>query len=195
MVNRASDIYSLKVSEIKGRVESRIAQISSKANESFKMLYNARINCANINRADEIYKTQGAEKTDFDTIIKNKAAEYSVNEGLIKAVIKAESGFNQSAVSSAGAIGLMQLMPKTAAGLGVTNPYDAEQNIDAGVRYLRGQIDRFGGNVKMALAAYNCGPNKLKSLGIDDLNEPNQFSRLPAETRNYVTSICKDLYE
>lgn len=125
----------------------------------------------------------------LESAIQSKAHTYNIDANLVKAVIKAESNFNSSAVSGAGAIGLMQLMPATAKALGVENPYDAIQNMDGGIRYLKTQIENFGGNVKMGLAAYNCGPAKLKSLNITNIDDPVQFAKLPKETQNYINKI------
>jgi soluble lytic murein transglycosylase-like protein len=95
---------------------------------------------------------------------------------LIKAVIRAESNFNSEAVSTAGAQGLMQLMPATAEELGVKNPFDIDQNVDGGTRYLRKMIDQFGGDIKMALAAYNAGPGTvLKYQGDVPYKETKQY--------------------
>ena len=112
--------------------------------------------------------------------IREAAARYGVEEGLIKAVIRVESGFNSRAVSPKGARGLMQLMPGTASMLGVRDSFDPRQNIDGGVRHLRGLIDRFGSDLKLALAAYNAGEQAVMNHG-----------GVPPyrETRDYVTRI------
>jgi transglycosylase-like protein with SLT domain/uncharacterized protein DUF4124 len=90
-------------------------------------------------------------------VIHDRASRYGVPERLVTAVIRAESGFNPRAVSPKGARGLMQLMPQTASLLGVRDSFDPEENIDGGVRHLRGLIERFGHNLSLALAAYNAG--------------------------------------
>ena len=127
--------------------------------------------------------------TNYDQIIAQTAAKYGEDPPLIKAVIKTESNFNPLAVSPAGAMGLMQLMPGTAEYLGVSNPFDPVQNIDGGVRYLQNLLTRFNGNIDLALAAYNWGPARIESGGITDLNDPVQFAKLPAETRRYIERI------
>jgi len=112
--------------------------------------------------------------------IREAAERYQVEEGLIKAVIRVESGFNSRAVSPKGARGLMQLMPSTASMLGVRDSFDPRQNIDAGVRHLRGLIDRFNSDLKLALAAYNAGEQAVMNhRGIPPYRE----------TRDYVTRI------
>jgi Transglycosylase SLT domain len=93
------------------------------------------------------------------------ANRYGIPERLVKAVIRAESGFNPRAVSRKGAQGLMQLMPSTASVLGVRNSFDPRENIDGGVRHLRGLIDRFPGNLPFAIAAYNAGEKAVTAYG------------------------------
>jgi soluble lytic murein transglycosylase-like protein len=118
--------------------------------------------------------------SNIESIIQKASSRYGVDGSLIKAVIQAESGFNPRAVSSAGAQGLMQLMPSTARGLGVTDSFDPEQNVMAGTRFLKDMLHRYGGNVDEALAAYNWGPGNVDHHGTD---------RLPRETRNYLAKV------
>lgn len=113
---------------------------------------------------------------DIDT----SSQKYGVDPLLLQSLIQQESGFDPNATSAAGAQGLTQLMPSTAAGLGVTNPYDPAQAIDGGAHYLADQLAQFGGNTSSALAAYNAGPGAVK-----------QYGGVPpyAETQAYVQNI------
>jgi soluble lytic murein transglycosylase-like protein len=119
------------------------------------------------------------EKRGFDSIIKEAGQKYGVEPSLIKAVIQTESSGNPGAVSSAGARGLMQLMPKTAAELGVSDSFDPAQNIMGGTRYLRQLLDRYRGDRKLALAAYNWGMGNVE----------NRLQSMPKETRNYIVKV------
>ena len=120
---------------------------------------------------------------DTNSLIKEAAARYQVDPRLVAAVAQTESGGNQEAVSPAGAVGAMQLMPETAAGLGV-NPYDKRQNIEGGAKYLRQMMDTFGGDVQKAVAAYNAGPQAVK-----------EYNGIPPyrETQDYVNKVL-DIY-
>lgn len=114
--------------------------------------------------------------SEIDHIIKEYSKRYNLPQALVKAVIKAESNFNPRAISRAGAMGLMQLMPQTAKELGVKDPFDPEENIAGGTRYLRGLLDQFGNDLTLALAAYNAGPERVRSAGgIPNITETRQY--------------------
>jgi soluble lytic murein transglycosylase-like protein len=115
----------------------------------------------------------------LEGIIDRASQRYQVAPQLIRAVIRAESGFDTKAVSPAGAQGLMQLMPETAAQLGVNDPFNAEQNVMGGTRYLRQLLDKYNGRLDTALAAYNWGPGHVD----------RGTGSLPRETRNYIDRI------
>ena len=116
----------------------------------------------------------------FANLINQAAQKYGVDAGLVKSIIKAESNFNPNAVSKAGALGLMQLMPGTARGLGVSNALDTAQNIDGGVHFLSNLLKHYNGNVRLAVAAYNAGPGAVDKY---DGVPPYQ------ETQTYVNRV------
>jgi len=120
-------------------------------------------------------------KGDYDDLIVKYAGEQGIRTNLVRAVVQVESGYNPRAISPKGAMGLMQLMPATAARLGVRRPFDPEENIRGGVLYLRQLLDRFDNNEELALAAYNAGPLAVDRYG----------NRVPPyrETRDYVKKV------
>jgi len=120
----------------------------------------------------------------INQLVAQNADIWQVDPALIKSVIANESSFNANATSPVGAQGLMQLMPETAASLGVRNPYDPAQNVAGGTRYLRSLLDRFNGDTRLAVAAYNAGPNAVEKYG----DVPPY-----AETQNYVKNVLGSL--
>ena len=137
----------------------------------------------NIRSVSSISSTPAYTREQLGNIVSNISAKYNVDEKLVNAVIRQESGFNVKAKSKAGAMGLMQLMPATARGLGVKDPYNPVQNIEGGVKYLSNLLKKYNGNIVLALAAYNAGSGAV-----------DKYSGVPPykETQNYVKSILKN---
>jgi soluble lytic murein transglycosylase-like protein len=118
----------------------------------------------------------------YREIIYSRAKKYEIKPSLVSAVITIESNWNSKAISPVGAKGLMQLMPATAKEMGVTDPFNPHENIEGGARYLRHLLDRFDGDVTLALAAYNAGPRRIR-----------RFKGIPPirETQRYVTKVLE----
>jgi hypothetical protein len=157
---------------------SAAAEVSQFFGHESNQSANAKIVNAN-------FRGQVASPQDIDTAIAEAAARHNVDPNLVRAVVKVESNFNPNAVSRKGAMGLMQLMPSTARELKVRNPFDPEQNVDAGVRHLKHLLESYGGDVKLTLAAYNAGSGAVaRSSGVPRY----------AETQNYVRRITNLYY-
>jgi len=138
-----------------------------------------------IQTPEVVEKLTKSKLRNIDEIISSTSQKYGVDENFVRAIIKQESGFNPNAKSKSGAMGLMQLMPKTAHGLGIADAFNPEQNVDGGVRYIKDLIEKYDGEKKIALAAYNAGPTAVKRYG-----------GIPPykETQNYVKNVMA-IYE
>lgn len=146
---------------------------------SYENVSNADSNVSDSDKVNSFSSYLGESAT-LNDIFEKASKKYNISVNLLKAVGKQESNFNPNALSHCGAQGIMQLMPATAASLGVTNSFDAEQNIMGGAKYLSSLLDTFNGNIPFALAAYNAGGNNVKKYG-----------GIPPfkETQNYVVKV------
>jgi len=178
-VYRNIGIILRRIDEIKSRFEpgeQDTASFESELRKEMKSIEKKDIEMVETGEG----KPAGERAEGYDSLIDGAAEEYNIPAALIKAVIRQESNFDQDAVSPKGAMGLMQLMPSTADILGVENPFDAEDNIYGGTSYLVNMITRYGGDINRALAAYNAGPERVKS------EIPNI-----RETKDYIGSVLE----
>ncbi len=168
-------------------IEKQFANLSDATTSSsgFQNILDAKLNKIDENSQNKVFKKDVENRAEIDNLIEKYSNKNGLDKDFVSALVKQESGFNPNATSHCGAMGLMQLMPSTAQGLGVSNAYDIEQNIAGGTKYLKSMIDRFNGDEKLALAAYNAGPNAVKKYGGIP---PYQ------ETQNYVKNVLS-IYE
>lgn len=124
----------------------------------------------------------------IDNAVSIASKKYGVDENLIKSIIKVESNFNPNCVSSAGAKGLMQLMPENCRDLNVGDPFNIEENIDGGARHIKEYLDKYNGDVEMALMAYNGGPTRMAKRGVKSMSD---IYKMPKETQKYVPKVMK----
>lgn len=184
-ISTINSIYYQKLSE----VQAKLDECASRAGLSAPLFSSLLAQAQGTASTDTTVATASvANSTAYDSIIEAASETYGLDADLIRAVIQTESSYNQNAVSSAGAQGLMQLMPGTAASLGVTDSFDAQQNIFAGTQYLKQQLSRFG-DIRLALAAYNTGPSRVASYGISDADDAAQYTKISASVRGYVTKV------
>jgi soluble lytic murein transglycosylase-like protein len=175
--NRWKPVPSAGTASMKA-ARSAAAEVSQYYGRESSQSANAKIVAANA-------RGHQATQEEIDASIAMAAARHNVDPNLVRAVVKVESNFNSNAVSRKGAIGLMQLMPSTAKQLKVNNPFDADQNIDGGVRHLKQLLENYNGDVNLTLAAYNAGSGAVaRSAGVPRF----------AETQNYVRRITNLYY-
>ncbi len=177
--------------------QKRVEQIESLITEKTKSLSSPAIEKKKeVSAFSEILKQKPSEplkykvadpakltKADIQNMVSSTSHKHNVDEKLVMAIIKQESAFNPNAVSTAGAKGLMQLMPGTAKEVGVLNPFSPSQNIEGGVRYLKNMLKKYNGNIILALSAYNAGPANV-----------DKYGGIPPfkETQNYVKNILSN---
>jgi soluble lytic murein transglycosylase-like protein len=167
------------VAEVSSYIDSHPHAGSHPAHDSGKAQVNGEIATQNTNHS-RAAGNRSVGSAQIDRYINEAAARHHVDPNLVRALVKVESNFNPSAVSRKGAMGLMQLMPATARMYDLRNPFDAEQNVEAGVRHLKGLLENFRGDVSLSLAAYNAGQGAV---------ERNKGIPPYTETRNYVKRI------
>ena len=132
------------------------------------------------------YTDSDANMSKINDAVNKYSKQYGVDSKLVLSIIKTESNFDSTAVSSAGAQGLMQLMPENSKANGVSNPFNIDQNIKGGVEQLKGYLDSYGGNVEMALMAYNGGPGTMERRGV---TSDADLYKMPEETQNYIPKV------
>jgi soluble lytic murein transglycosylase-like protein len=198
-MGQVDNIYISKLGEIQARLNSvtsgvgfpsiRFADVLNAAETQAQTVpsYNTYSPASVSSYANTVSADSPDEKA-YDAIIAQAAQKYGLDPNLIKAVARVESNFHAKAVSGAGAMGLMQLMPGTARELKVSDPYDPVQNINGGAAYIKKQLDRFG-DIRLALAAYNTGPGRVASLHIADADNPEEYQKLSKGVRGYVDKV------
>lgn len=198
-----SSLFSMMINDVLSGLTSEAPHTETLPYQSFGMLGGLQsMNSLHYTGLNSVYLPDGLQssistsmatshgsatgRNDFSEFIRRAADTYGLPEKLISSVIKQESNFNSIAVSDAGAMGLMQLMPGTARLLGVKDGFDPEQNIMGGAKYLRQMLDQFG-DVEMALAAYNAGPGNVRKYGgIPPFKETEQYV---SKVLNYYNSF------
>lgn len=187
--SQSNEIFELLLQEIIQNSGATSSNITSQplVNNNLGISNNIN-NSTQVNNSGASNSTSASNGNEIDNAIQLASQKYGVDDAFIKAMVKQESGFHSNAVSPAGAVGLMQLMPKTAASLGVKNPFDVLENIDGGTKYIKKLMDSFGGNKELALSAYNGGISRMNKRGV---NTVDKINNMPSETQNYVAKVMK----
>lgn len=185
------DIALRRMQSIERQFQSLSDFSMPELDNDFQSILNASMSANEQKKPDDVqqkafspsYGSKRIPDDQLDSIIEKYAAKNNLDSAFVKALIKQESGFQPTAKSHCGAMGLMQLMPSTAASLGVENAFDPEQNVEGGTKYLKGLMNRYQGNKELALAAYNAGSGAVQKYG-----------GIPpyTETQNYVKNVLRN---
>lgn len=176
------------------KLENIPLRIRTEPMKTGELYLNRTNNDTSLNRSFENLYTDLNQDTTVDvekiySTVDKYSQKYGVDKNLVLAIIKQESNFNPNAVSSAGAKGLMQLMDFNSEAYGLTNPYDIDQNIEAGIKHIKSYLDMYNGNLEMALMAYNGGPGTMERRGVKSASD---LYKMPQETQNYVPKILSN---
>ena len=199
------ETFANKINAAQNPASNQASNVSDVQNKDFKAILDEKMSAENEEKIDKILSENipdedyeplkkeainlkskldlKSQTTNIEEIIDTFADKYNVDGDFIKAIIKQESGFNPKATSKKGAMGLMQLMPKTAESLGVKDAYNPWENIEGGVKYIKGFLDKYNNNQELALAAYNAGPGAV-----------TRYGGVPPykETQNYIKAIMSN---
>lgn len=161
------DITLQRINSIEKQFQS-LTEVGKAPDKDFQSILDASMGSSNSDSGGSIIGAKYGEdvsKEEINKLINAYSQKNGLDADFVRAVVKQESGFNERATSHCGAAGLMQLMPGTAKGLGVVNPYDAEENVKGGTKMLSNLLKTYGGNKELALAAYNAGGGAVKKYG------------------------------
>lgn len=156
----------------------KLTDIPLTLNNSYGNIYSSGTSMLNNRTPEDLKKIYSA--------VSDASKKYGISESLILAVIKQESDFDSTSTSSVGASGLMQIMPGNYSHLGISDPYDVDQNVNGGTKLLREYLDKYNGNIQMALMAYNGGPGTMQRRGVTSSDD---LYKMPEETQNYVPKV------
>ncbi len=166
--------------------ESKVIEQSCPTGQDLQQL-TLKVNGSPIGRSNfSASNVPAADMEKIEKAVKQASKKYGVDERLIMAIIKQESNFNSNAVSSAGAMGLMQVMPANFSSVGITDPYDVTQNVNGGTQIIKQCLNQYNGDISMALMAYNGGSGNMLRRGVTSAND---LYKMPQETQNYVPSV------